>query len=271
MALVAFLLALAGCAPINSPPMVAFIDVGWTGSYLIGDPVVFRAECSDADPGAHITKIRWDFGDATPPDTHDFYASGGGVCLEETHVYESPGSYTATFSAMDEKGSWSEARVLVTIARPPCPSLPENPTVVAYFWTHSGGGFTDVGFVAGSTTLSAEKCAFLTFDIVAVDKDDALPAVTGKTVGSTPYECRAAASGISRLTVEFSEKNGRVLAMFDTQNGTLDLSRPSFDLHPDEYGFYELTIHAIDNEVGSACQGECTLKIEIKIEPCKEC
>src|SRR5262249_820883 len=94
------------------------------------------------DPDGSIASYQWNCGDG---------ATGSGSTF--THVYQTPGSYTATLTVTDNRGATSSTSALVAVQSDPTKVLHVSSLVVtatsASGWT-TGAGAVNVGDASGA-------------------------------------------------------------------------------------------------------------------------
>ena len=96
----------------NEPPTLTGLTAT-PATKNTGDPVTFTAQGYDDPDDDPVEEYRWDFGDGTTDTTT------GDNAHSTTHIYNAPGDYTVTVSAVDDRGGVSEAKTLViTVAGP---------------------------------------------------------------------------------------------------------------------------------------------------------
>ena len=88
----------------NAPPEVSAAATPLTGTAPL--EVSFTGTATDAEGDLPLT-ASWEFGDG-----------GTAATLDATHVYSSPGTYTATLTVRDAKGAQSSASVTVRVNPP---------------------------------------------------------------------------------------------------------------------------------------------------------
>jgi PKD repeat protein len=91
----------------NDPPDV---NAGNDAQVEVGVPLTFRGTASDPD-GDNITLYTWEFGDG---DMWEHSSSG-----QTNHTYRTPGTFTATFTAEDERGERGSDSRTITVNPPP--------------------------------------------------------------------------------------------------------------------------------------------------------
>ncbi|MCK5414319.1 MAG: PKD domain-containing protein, partial [Thermoplasmata archaeon] len=91
----------------NEPPIA---NAGNDAEVQVGVSLTFRGTATDPD-GDDISDYMWDFGDG---DHWDSNTTG-----QTNHVYRNPGTYTATFTAEDERGERGSDSRRVTVNPPP--------------------------------------------------------------------------------------------------------------------------------------------------------
>jgi hypothetical protein len=99
--------ALAGCSgpAANTPPQVhATVS---SGEGAVGEPLIFTGTAYDAD--GSVVRFEWDF----ESDGHADFANATRGATQ--HVFASPGTFTATFTAFDNAGASASATVQVHI------------------------------------------------------------------------------------------------------------------------------------------------------------
>ncbi|MCK4971584.1 MAG: PKD domain-containing protein, partial [Thermoplasmata archaeon] len=122
----------------NDPPEA---NAGNDAQVEVGVPLTFRGTANDPD-GDNITLYMWEFGDG---DVWEHSSSG-----RTNHTYRTPGTFTATFTAEDERGeSGSDTRTITVNPppdKPPVAHAGEDMTIlqgdIAYF---QGKGTDDFG------------------------------------------------------------------------------------------------------------------------------
>lgn len=96
----------------NDPPRA---NAGNDAEVQVGVSLTFRGTATDPD-GDNITFFMWDFGDG------DVWESN--VTGQTNHTYRNAGTYTATFTAEDERGARDSDNRIVTVNPPP--DMPPN-------------------------------------------------------------------------------------------------------------------------------------------------
>ena len=91
----------------NEPPIA---NAGNDAEVQVGVSLTFRGTATDPD-GDNISTYIWNFGDG---DHWDSNTTG-----QTNHVYRNPGTYTAQFTARDERGEHGTDSRLVTVNPPP--------------------------------------------------------------------------------------------------------------------------------------------------------
>jgi PKD repeat protein len=86
------------------------VNAGNDAEVQVGVPLSFRGTATDPD-GDNITLYMWDFGDGS---TWESDENG-----RTNHTYREPGTYTATFSAEDERGATGSDTRMITVNPPP--------------------------------------------------------------------------------------------------------------------------------------------------------
>ncbi len=122
----------------NDPPEA---NAGNDAQVEVGVPLTFRGTANDPD-GDNITLFMWEFGDG---DVWEHSSSG-----QTNHTYRTPGTFTATFTAEDERGERGSDTRIITVNpppdRPPVAHAGEDMTIlqgdIAYF---QGKGTDDFG------------------------------------------------------------------------------------------------------------------------------
>ncbi|WP_458184966.1 PKD domain-containing protein [Haladaptatus sp. NG-WS-4] len=95
-----------GC---GAPPEAALTASGTDDGAKTGEPVSFDAS-GTTDPDDDVTEYRWDFdGDGSVDETTKQPTA--------THVFESPGEYTARVTAVDSEGQTDNATATVRVTR----------------------------------------------------------------------------------------------------------------------------------------------------------
>ena len=102
IATVTALVALAACAPLDSPPIAAFVDSPGDTSLAVD----FDASTS-GDVDGEIVSFAWSFGDGT---------TGSGQTI--AHVYASAGAYSVTLVVTDDEGHVASVTRVVTVTGP---------------------------------------------------------------------------------------------------------------------------------------------------------
>ncbi len=91
----------------NDPPEA---NAGNDAQVEVGIPLSFRGTANDPD-GDNITLYMWEFGDG---DVWEHSSSG-----RTNHTYRTPGTFTATFTAEDERGESGSDTRTITVNPPP--------------------------------------------------------------------------------------------------------------------------------------------------------
>jgi PKD repeat protein len=91
----------------NDPPEV---NAGNDAEVQVGVPLSFRGTVNDPD-NDNISVYIWDFGDG------DRFEDN--LTSETTHIYSSPGTYTATLTAEDDRGERGSDSRVITVTPPP--------------------------------------------------------------------------------------------------------------------------------------------------------
>ena len=91
----------------NDPPEA---NAGNDAQFQVGVPLTFLGTATDPD-GDNITNYMWDFGDGATWESNE---SGS-----TSHIYRSPGTYTATFTAEDEEENTGSDNRIIEVLPPP--------------------------------------------------------------------------------------------------------------------------------------------------------
>jgi Ca2+-binding RTX toxin-like protein len=77
-----------------------------------------------SDPGPDVLSVTWDFGDGT---TYTFDPASNPQSLQMNHTFTAAGTYTVSFTVMDDDGGVSSQSMQVVVEAPPPPPPPPPP------------------------------------------------------------------------------------------------------------------------------------------------
>ena len=131
-----------GVVVSNRPPTAVMSATPSTGAAPL--TVTFDGRGS-TDPDGTATSWAWSFGDG---------AVGSGALI--THVYSSPGTYTASLTVTDNGGASSRTTGSIVVSAPSTPTAPRNLTASPL--SRSSIGLTWTDGATAQTTITIERC-----------------------------------------------------------------------------------------------------------------
>lgn len=206
-----------GPPPSNQPPQVTVSASPQSGNSPL--LVTFTSTASDTD--GYITGYSWNFGDGNTS-----------TLSQPTHVYQSPGSYSATLTVTDNGGAMSSASVQITVNSPP-PPPPSSTQLKVLSWNVAFGQGTDAIYNIDRT---AAWLANINADLIAL--------------------CEMPQDKISPLVTSLSQRTGRswyshFVTKYDgTTEGNLILSKYSFVNVGSLYMSYQRSVAQVTVAVG---------------------
>ena len=179
----------------GDPPNAIMTATPYTGTAPLS--VVFDGSRSSVPFGGTITSWTWAFGDGT---------AGTGVTT--THVYTTPGTYTATLSVTASGGRSNNTSMVIVVTAPPPPTAPTALTATALSRSSIRLNWTNTS--ASQTQVQIERCQGTGCTISAQVAAVAATATTFTDTGLTSrrqytYRVRAAsAAGVSPYSASAS-------------------------------------------------------------------